>query len=361
MSLSQATPELLAHIAISKTADGLPLYRQEKQAARGDCPIGRDKLNRWFITMGMSLIPFIKLLADAFNSYHIGGIDETRLQVIREVGKTAYQLSYLFIRYGGPPNRPVMLVDYESHKDQQTVDRLLEPFEGKGLISDMYSAFIAFVKKTLGIDLYACHDHLRRRFVKALQLIPKAQRQDHIAGRIVELYKQLYAIEQQVKGCSPYVIKKRRRRSRKILNQIYRIIETADVRPTSTLGKAITYAIKHKPALYAYLANPLAPISNIKTEHIAKKIAVARKNFLFCTSPQGAQALANIMTLVYTAELYPEHNLYDYLTIVFAELPKAQTLEALEALLPWNLSPEEVSRRIRYRPRPSFAQRAQAA
>lgn len=358
---TQATPELLAHLAIGKTADGLPIYRQEKQAARSACPISRDKLNRWFIQLGLALTPLLKLIADVFNNSCIGGIDETRLQVINEPEKTAQQLSYLFIRYGGPPNNRVMLVDYEQNKNQQTVDKLLDPFEGKALVSDMYSAFIAFVEKNAAITLYACHDHARRKFVEALKLIPKDKRKDSFAGEVVELYKGLYKVEALAKGRSPRVIKKLRRRARKILNRLYKKIEAVSVTPTSKLGNAIRYAISHKKALYAYLDNPLAPISNIKTEHIAKLIAVARKNFLFCYSVQGAQALANVMTLVYTAQLYPEHNLQEYLTIVFAELPKAQTDEDLEALLPWVLTPMEVSRRINLRPRPDISETTQAA
>jgi Na+-transporting NADH:ubiquinone oxidoreductase subunit NqrC len=38
-----------------------------------------------------------------------------------------------------------MLVDYAQNKNQETVDTLLDPFEGHSLFSDMYAAFIAFV------------------------------------------------------------------------------------------------------------------------------------------------------------------------------------------------------------------------
>ena len=201
----------------------------------------------------------------------------------------------------------------------------------------------------------------RRRFIQALEVIPKKDRKDSIVNEIVRLYDLLYAIEKQVKGRSPRAIKKRRRRSRKILNKLYRIIEATNALPSSKLGGAIGYAITHKKALYAYLDNPLAPISNILTEHVAKRVAISRKNFLFCYSAEGAEALANVMTVVYTAQLYPEHNLHDYLTILFLELPKAKTVEDLEALLPWQLTPEEVARRIAQRPRPQFAEMSQAA
>ena len=349
---SQATPELLADLAINKVSDGLPINRQDKRAKRSACPIGRAKLNRWFVQLGLALTPFIKLLVEAFNHHHTGHIDETRLHVIKEVGKKSKQLSALFIRTGGPPNRPVMLVDYRPDKNEKTVFELLAEFTGRNLVADMAKAFKNFVKQATGITLYACHDHCRRKFITALKAIPAAQQSDSVAGIIIELYKKLYAVESEAKGRSPRIKKRLRRRSRKILNRMYRIMEATQARPQSSLGKAIAYAKNHKSELYAYLMEAQAPISNILAEHVAKKIAVARKNFLFCFVANGAHALANIMTVVYTLELYPQHHLHSYLTMLFLELPKAKTMADLEALLPWNISPEEVARRVNQRPKP---------
>lgn len=357
---SQATPELLAHTAIGKCSDGLPLYRQFKQTQRVDCPIHRSKLDRWLINAGMGLKPFVEVIRDRFNQYRAGGIDETRLQVIKEEGKTAYQLSRLFVRYGGPPNQRVMLVDYKPKKDQKTVDDILEPFEGGGIVCDMYSAFISHTKKR-NLLLFACTDHCRRKFVEALELIPKKSRSGTVSQRIIELYKKVYHVETLAKGRSFRVIKRLRKRSRKILNQIYAIIEGIQARPESKLGKAVFYAIQHKKALFNYLDYPWAPHTNIMAEHIAKKIAIVRKNMLFCYSASGAESLANIMTVIYTAELYTGHNLFDYMTVLFLELPKAENTDDLERLLPWNISPQKVAEIISQRPRPKVVSNDLAA
>ena len=117
---SQATPELLAHTAIAKCSDSLPLYRQSKQNQRFDCPLDRSKLDRWLINAGMGLKPFVEEIRSIFNGSRVGGIDETRLQVIKEEGKTAYQLSRLFVRFGGPPYQRVMLVDYKIKRPSMT-------------------------------------------------------------------------------------------------------------------------------------------------------------------------------------------------------------------------------------------------
>lgn len=57
-----------------------------------------------------------------------------------------------------------------------------------------------------------------------------------------------------------------------------------------------------------------------------------------CYDKVGAQANANLFSLVMTARangLEP----FEYLSEVFTQLPLATTVEAIEALLPWNLKP----------------------
>jgi hypothetical protein len=61
-----------------------------------------------------------------------------------------------------------------------------------------------------------------------------------------------------------------------------------------------------------------------------------RSNWLFADTVSGAKASAHLYSLVQTAranELEP----YAYLRRLFTELPAAQTVEQIEALLPWKL------------------------
>lgn len=65
---------------------------------------------------------------------------------------------------------------------------------------------------------------------------------------------------------------------------------------------------------------------------------IGRKNWPFADTVKGGQSSANLYSLIETAKangLEPCH----YLRHILTELPKANTVEALEALLPWNLSP----------------------
>ena len=78
------------------------------------------------------------------------------------------------------------------------------------------------------------------------------------------------------------------------------------------------------------------PISNAGAENVIRPFCVGRKNWLFADTPRGARASAVFYSLIETAKL---HSLepYDYLCRLLTALPYAETVEQLEALLPWNI------------------------
>ncbi len=82
---SNASPGLLAHITVAKYADALPLARQEKLFARIGADIPRATLARWMIQLGSVVQPLIHLIRDHLLSYDYIGMDETRIQVLKEV------------------------------------------------------------------------------------------------------------------------------------------------------------------------------------------------------------------------------------------------------------------------------------
>jgi transposase len=71
-------------------------------------------------------------------------------------------------------------------------------------------------------------------------------------------------------------------------------------------------------------------------ERQIKQYALGRKLWMFCYDKVGAQASANLFSLVMTARANGVEP-FEYLSEVFEQLPAATTVEAIEALLPWNL------------------------
>ncbi len=77
-------------------------------------------------------------------------------------------------------------------------------------------------------------------------------------------------------------------------------------------------------------------IDNNLVENAVRPFVVGRKNYLFCDSVAGANATANLYSLIETAKANKVEP-YRYLRHVFTELPKATSLEDVEALLPQDL------------------------
>lgn len=88
------------------------------------------------------------------------------------------------------------------------------------------------------------------------------------------------------------------------------------------------------------------PIHNNFVERQIKQYALGRKLWMFVYDKVGAQASANLFSLVMTARANGVEP-FEYLSEVFEQLPAATTVEAIEALLPWNLKPVLDARRKR--------------
>ena len=66
------------------------------------------------------------------------------------------------------------------------------------------------------------------------------------------------------------------------------------------------------------------------------------KKWLFSDNTKGAKVIAALYSLVETARLSGVEP-YEYMGIVYSRLPQAETVEAIEALLPWNVRTAEIS------------------
>ena len=91
-----------------------------------------------------------------------------------------------------------------------------------------------------------------------------------------------------------------------------------------------------------YCTNGDLAISNVLAENAIRPFVIGRKAWLFSDTTKGAQASAIHYSLIETAKangLEP----YSYLTQVLKALPYADTVEKLEALLPWNIKKNHFS------------------
>ena len=83
-------------------------------------------------------------------------------------------------------------------------------------------------------------------------------------------------------------------------------------------------------------------MDNNRAENAIRPFVIGRKNWLFSNSVKGVKASANIYSLIETAKangLEP----YAYLRMLFTALPKATTVEEIEALLPGNIDKTRIN------------------
>lgn len=337
---SLASPGLLAHIAVSKYQDALPLHRQEAILSRIGVDLPRATLANWMIQAGTLIQPVINLLRDRLLGYDILQMDETPVQVLKEPGKTAQSKSYLWLQRGGPPEQPVVLYDYDPGRGQEVPKRLLAGYRGY-LQTDGYDGYHAVVAVN-GLSHVGCMAHARRKFDEAV----KAQGKNKATGKAqygLALIRKLYRIEKQARKLKPEARHEHRQRhARPVLDELHAWLDEAlpQVPPASATGKALNYLHNEWHKLVRYLEDGRLEIDNNAAENAIRPFVLGRKNWLFSASVKGVQASANLYSLIETAKangLEP----YAYLRYLFTELPKANTVEAIEALLPGNIAEDQ--------------------
>ncbi len=345
---SMASPGLLAHITVAKYQDALPLYRQEHILQRIGVDLPRATLAAWMVRLGILVQPLINLLREVMLGYDVLHMDETTVQVLKEPGKAAESKSYMWVQRGGPPGQPIILFDYDPSRSHGVPLRLLEGYAGY-LQVDGFDGYNA-IGKTPGVILVGCMAHARRKFDEALKAQGKAHQHDPMkvsnAQQGLQAIQALYRIEREVKTATPDERYRLRQEKAKPLIETMRtwldgVLPT--VPPESLTGKALTYLHNQWTKLIRYLDDGRLSIDNNRVENAIRPFVTGRKNWLFSDTVHGAKASANLYSLIETAKanrLEPYH----YLHYLFTALPKAKTLEHIEALLPYNLKPEELNR-----------------
>jgi len=284
---SQASASVIAQIMVQKYHDGLPLYRQEKIAARSELDFPRAKLARWMISSTPVLQPLYNLAQDVFFSYDIALSDDTGIQVLKEDGRAPSSKSALWIRRGGPPDKPVVLVDYRQSKSGEAAYGLLSEFNGY-LVCDAAKSFDKSVARN-GLTLVNCNDHARRRFAQILKVGDKKDKKKWVASKAIGFYKALYKIETEAKLLAD--AERLELRKNKAVPTWNEFIEWAQKVAEMRIGHApsrdaLQYLLNHQKSLRVYCTDGRLPISNIQSEHVAKTIALSRKNFM-CPSRRG--------------------------------------------------------------------------
>ena len=123
-----------------------------------------------------------------------------------------------------------------------------------------------------------------------------------------------------------------------LLDKFWQWCDTVDVLPKTRLGKAIAYAQGQRAALNRVLLYGKVDFTNNASERNMKSYVIGRKNWLFSTSPQGAEANAIWMSIIEStkANKINAREYIEYLLNTASQLSKTQIENELETYLPWN-------------------------
>jgi transposase len=345
---SLASPSLLAYVAVSKYADALPLYRQEAMLARLGIDLSRATLASWMVRAGELVQPLVNRMREEILESGFVQCDESRFQVLREPGKPAESLSYVWVQRGGPVDRPMILYEYDPSRSAEVPKRLFEGFQGV-LQTDGYEGYGAIGREP-GIVHVGCWAHARRKFTDALKSADprrgkgskrRAKHSQAEAG--LRFVQKLYAIERRAKDATPEErLHVRQAESLPVIAALREWLDHAlrAVVPQSLTGKAVAYLDGQWPKLVRVFDYGFVPLDTNLVENAVRPFALGRKNWLFAETVGGAEASANLYSVVETAKANGIEP-WAYLQHVFAELPKAQTFDDVDALLPDRVQPHK--------------------
>ena len=261
------------------------------------------------------------------------------MQVLKEPGRKAQTKSYMWAQMNGS-GPPVRLFAYAPGRGAVHADKVYAGIRrGATFVSDGYQVYDG-IAASHGLTHLGCWVHARRPFVKADEAIPKAARSpDQLATRFIKLIGKLYRAEARAEKWSPQRrARLRRRYSAAVVATIEHLLLTNlhAVAPTSLLGEALRYLHGQWPKLIRFLESGTWPLDSNPVENAIRPFVVGRKGWLFADTVGGANASANLYSLIETAKANGIEP-YRYLVALFKRLPLAQTADDYEALLPWNI------------------------
>lgn len=335
-------PRLLAQLAVQKLVDGLPLHRTRRILARHGADLPVSTLNRWE-GFGHELVaPVAERLRQVLLDSDVINLDDTGLRIRDPATRGGTWRGHVWVfvgsRYdpGGDLEKTEVVVTYlyaptweAKHVEEFLRDcRAIlqgDAYKGYGRISEPRKGEV----KNL---LAGCMMHARRPFAWAFET------GDPSAPFFVERFQEIYRIERlarEQKLRADQRLELRQSRSRPVLEVLRERAHELDPLPlTKPMRQGVRYLINQWPRLLVpFEKDGRLEIDNGEAERRLRRVASGRKAWLFAGSHRGARRLADMLSLVSSAEAAGvEPGVY--LADVFAKLAGHWPQRRLDDLLP---------------------------
>lgn len=290
---SIASASFLAHVAVSKYQDHLPLTRQVGIFERSGVTVPQSTLCDWMHRTAGLLRPIYETLKHDVLAGDLLRLDDTRLELQRNSQQLAKKRCYLW-EYRN--ERGTTVFDFTLTRSGAEPARFIGDFRGF-IQSDGYAAHDQLFTKDSGRRRCGCWAHVRRRFIEAIDSAPAE------ASLAVAMIAQLYDVERDARAQGldpPERGRLRRERCPPIFAALKRMLESWSLNalPKSPLGEAIGYALSQWKTLIVYIEDGRLSIDNNDVEAAIRGIALGRRNHLFVGSEQGGHDAALFYSLI---------------------------------------------------------------
>ena len=341
-----ASASTVAWTMYQKYANGLPLYRQEKDWKQYGAQISRTTLANWIIYCSQN---YFQPLYDYFHrellKRSFAMADETRVQVLNEEGRRAQTQSFMWLFRSGEDGLPaIILYGYSPTRSGSHAKEFLEGYSGY-LETDGYQGY----NNLPGIRRCSCWAHIRRYFIDA---VPKGKQYDYSQRQCREsstatgysplrilLTKSIPVIMKSGSSCVS-------RRKKPVLEAFWSWLDQQKPVRNTRMDKAVNYVLNRRDTAETYLEDGRCSFTNNLSENAIRPFAVGRKNWLFSNSVEGANASAVVYTMVEMAKAH-DLNIYGYLKFLLEHRPgKDMTDKQLAELAPWSEKLQSIKNRM---------------
>jgi transposase len=157
-------PGLLAHVAVSKYGDHLPLYRQEGIYQRQGVSVSRKTMCDWMRRCAELVNPLFERMKEQVLKSKALQTDDTPVAVLDPaLPRTRTGRIWTYV---GDAEHPYTVYDYTPNRNRDGPEAFLKEFSGF-LQADAYSGYDELYKDPArDVTEVACWAHSRRRFTK---------------------------------------------------------------------------------------------------------------------------------------------------------------------------------------------------
>ena len=330
-SHSPITSSVAADVINMKYNLAVPLDRYSKYLISQGINISTQCLSNYVMKSADILQPIYDKIKHKLihNESKVIHADETTLNVLDVNDR---QNCYMFVYTTSFFDEQVYLYEFSETRKTDKTEVLLKDYDGY-LVCDKYSGYDKFKESLRGIQ--RCMTHARRYFFDVLKGLKASEQKNSKAKIVVEKFDQIFKVEKTYKDKKYTVSRIEKCRNsieyQALIDDLYNTIKSITPQPGSLLEKAVNYTLNSWDELFTYRKYGYLEISNNLAERAVKPFVIARKNFLFSKTTNGAQASGLLFSIIQTAKangLCVDR----YLEYVFDNINKKN----IDEFLPWS-------------------------